>query len=78
MPRPDLSKMQKGELLQCPWCIKPVSVATVHDWFVYYCPACEHQWEQADCFRVTITMHARPPNKGGTRYEEDPLTGDHP
>jgi len=65
MPRrPDRDKTQEGELLHCPKCKKPVFVAVITGWYVFYCPGCQKMHTQAQCRHVKQKLIVTLTNKG--------------
>lgn len=64
MPRPDRTKTQYGDLMHCPRCEKPVFVAVVSGWYVFYCPSCKLMHTHGQCRPVRTLLPVTPTNKG--------------
>lgn len=70
MPRPDTNKSYYGEMLVCRRCSKPVLVATVTGWYVFYCPTCFKLYGHDECCHNTAFMVVTSDTKGDKTHAE--------
>jgi len=70
MPRPNRTKTQYGDMLYCPACKKPVFVAVVSGWYVFYCPTCRKMHTHGQCHFVRIELIVTSLKKGDQSNEK--------
>lgn len=64
MRRPDRTKTQAGEVLHCPNCDRPVDVAIITGWYVFYCPICQIMNTHGECRPVKTELIVTQTPKG--------------
>lgn len=64
MQRPDRTKTQAGEVLNCPNCDRPVDVAIITGWYVFYCPICQVMHTHGQCRQERMILIVTSTEKG--------------